>query len=291
MTTISVEIPKLSVGQSVESWRNLYVAATGSLKPAQQLALLPNYIDRTSGDHEIAKLAALESTLDKALNVIETLIDGERTIYKSINEFCDMKSEGLKDWQSLYFRLKKIGKESGLSNNIVFIRFLGLVPCGRKFFRDNEKAICEEGLSDEIMLGLYIKVKQALDKTGEPSGARKTQVKEEDYTFTSEETSAPSWAIDLQNEVAKIKNQLNCLNTSASEPDDEEVTEPSECYYTPVPRSNKRSDDHRRKDTMKCYECGKTGHFAMECFKKKCTNCNGKGHSANCQGMPNKEKS
>ena len=75
MTTISVEIPKLSVGQSVESWRNLYVAATGSLKLSQQLALLPNYIDRTSGDHEIAKLAALDSTLDKALNVIETLID------------------------------------------------------------------------------------------------------------------------------------------------------------------------------------------------------------------------
>ena len=89
--------------------------------------------------------------------MIETLIDGERTIYKSIKEFCDMKLEGLKDWQSLYFRLKKIGKESGLSNNIVFIRFLGLVPCGRKFFRDNEKAICEEGLSDEIMLVLYIK--------------------------------------------------------------------------------------------------------------------------------------
>jgi hypothetical protein len=143
MTTISVVIPKLSVGQSVESWKNLYVAATGSLKPEQQLALLPNYIDRTSGDHEIAKLAALEDTLVKALNVIETLIDGKRTIYRSINEFCDMKSEGLKDWQSLYFQLKKIGKESGLSNSLVFIRFLGLVPRGKKFFRDNEKDICE----------------------------------------------------------------------------------------------------------------------------------------------------
>ena len=91
-----------------------------------------------------------------------------------------------------------------------------------------------------------------MDKTGEPSGARKTQVKEEDYTFTSEETSVPSWAIDLQNQVAKIKNQLNCLNTSGSEPDDKDVTEPSECYC--MPRSNKRSDDHRRKDTMKCYD-------------------------------------
>ena len=36
-----------------------------------------------------------------------------------------MKSEGLKDWQS--FSVEEVGKESGFSNNIVFIRFLGLV--------------------------------------------------------------------------------------------------------------------------------------------------------------------
>ena len=113
--------------------------------------------------------------------MIETLIDGERTIYKSIKEFSNIKSEGLKDWQSLYFLLKEIGKESGLSN-IIFIRFLVLVPCGKKFFRDIEKAICKEGLSDENILELYIKVKQTLNEIGEPSRPRKPQVKEEDYT-------------------------------------------------------------------------------------------------------------
>ena len=155
----------------------MYVAATGSLKPVQCSNWLYSQITLT-----VLQVTTGKYTLFyKALKVIETLIDGERTIYKSINEFCNIKSEGLKDWQSLYFLLKVIGKESGLSN-IIFIRFLVLVPCGRKFFRDNEKAICKEGLSDENILELYITVKQTLNKTGEPSRQRKAQVKKEDYT-------------------------------------------------------------------------------------------------------------
>ena len=101
MTTISVEIPKLAVGQTVEAWKSLFEAATGSLKPEQRIALLPNYIDRTPGDHEVAKLGAQEDTLQAAFVVIETLIDGERTKYKSVNEFCDMKPKD--DLQFLYF--------------------------------------------------------------------------------------------------------------------------------------------------------------------------------------------
>ena len=45
MATISVEIPKLSVGQKIEDWRPLFEGATASLTEAQQLALLPNYVN------------------------------------------------------------------------------------------------------------------------------------------------------------------------------------------------------------------------------------------------------
>ena len=148
MTTISVEIPKLAVGQTVEAWKSLFEAATGSLKPEQRIALLPNYIDRTPGDHEVAKLGAQEDTLQAAFVVIETLIDGERTKYKSVNEFCDIKPKD--DLQSLYFKLKKIGKLAGLCNSFVFTRFLGLIPRGKKFFRDNEAEIDKETYVETI---------------------------------------------------------------------------------------------------------------------------------------------
>ena len=274
MTTISVEIPKLAVGQTIESWRSLFEAATISLKVEQKIALLPNYIDRTLGDQEIAKLGAQEATLEAAFNVIEMLIDGERTNFKLINEFCDTKPENSKDWQSLYFQLKKIGKLAGLSNNVIFTRFLGLIPRGRKFFSDNERDINEKGLTDSNMLKLYVKMKRLLDKTDDIAVSKQSQVKQEDYAFVGEEPT-PSWAIELKKEVSKLRSHISCLNSSESDSDDESETDP-ECYYASSSKSSKMGSNRQKEGA--CYECGKKGHFASECFKRKCSNCNGNGH-------------
>ena len=109
MTTISVEVPKLSIGQSVEAWRNVYKSAVSSLEEAKQIALLPSYVDRTPGEQEIAKLAAEESTLEKALDTIELMIDGEKSLFTLMKQFCEMEPQD--DWQTLFFKLKKLGKE------------------------------------------------------------------------------------------------------------------------------------------------------------------------------------
>ena len=273
MTTISVEIPKLAVGQTVEAWKSLFEAATASLKPEQRIALLPNYIDRTPGDHEVAKLGAQEDTLQAAFVIIETLIDGERTKYKSVNEFCDMKPKD--DLQSLYFKLKKIGKLAGLCNSFVFTRFLGLIPRGKKFFRDNEAEIDKETLSDSDMLKLYVKLKQLHDKSIDEDTPRKSQPRQEDYAFTGEEPT-PSWAQELKNDVMMLKACISRQDTSESDSDEDDDTE-QECYQTAMFKPNKTPTRQFR--DQNCYECGKSGHFASDCYKRKCSNCNGNGHS------------
>ena len=92
-TSVSVEVPKLLPGQSIEEWRPLYEAATSTLDVKHALSMLPYYIDRSSGDQETAKIAAQETTLEEAFTVLETFIDGPRTVLKSVNEFCDTKTQ------------------------------------------------------------------------------------------------------------------------------------------------------------------------------------------------------
>ena len=145
----------------------MFEGATVSLTEAQQLALLPNYVNRSPGDHEVAKLAAKvqEKTLEAAFKLLETLIDGEKTMFKLVNEFCDIPPT--EDIQSLFFKVKNMGKVAGLSNNFSFIRFLGLVPRGKKFFTDNEEAIIKNGLTEGDMLALFAKLKRLHDKNKE----------------------------------------------------------------------------------------------------------------------------
>ena len=156
--SVSVEVPKLGPGQSIEEWRPLYEAAISTLDVKHALSILPCYIDRSSGDQETAKIAAQETTLEEAFTVLETFIDGPRTVLKSVNEFCDTKPSS--DIQSLFFSIKKSGKRAGMSNSVIFSKFPGLVSRGAKFYESNESMIIPDDqgtdLSEANMLKLYI---------------------------------------------------------------------------------------------------------------------------------------
>ena len=272
--SISVEIPKLAVGQKVEEWRPLYEAGVSSLKEGQQLAFLPNYVDRTPGDLEIAKMASKETSLEAALDMIELLIDGPRSAFHLINDFCNVRCKTGVDWQSMFFKLKKYGTLAGLSNDLIFLRFLGMVPNGKKFYYDNESKFCKEGasLSDRDMLDLFVKIKQKLVKSETIEEIEKP--KSDEYVFAAEQV--PGWAKDLQEEVANIKESLNCKSESQESSSEAEAPE---VFYAPSFPKKKGSKAFKSftKDKV-CFECGKSGHVRASCHKWKCPNCGGKGH-------------
>ena len=243
----------------------------------QQLALLPNYVNRSPGDHEVAKLAAevQEKTLEAAFKLLEILIDGEKTIFKLVNEFCDISpTEYI---QSLFFKVKNMGKVAGLSNNFSFIRFLGLVPRGKKFFTDNEEAIMKNGLTEGDMLALFAKLKRLHDKNKEEIKALSSQAQHDDsYVFAGHET-IPDWARELKNEVMMIKVSIS--GQESCEEDSDEENPEQECYQTTsTGRKASEMPIYQKIKDKNCYECGKYGHFAANSYQKKCSNCGGNGH-------------
>ena len=141
------------------------------------------------------------------------LIDGEKTIFKLVIEFCDIPPT--EDIQSLFFKVKNMGKVAGLSNNFSFIRFLGLVLEGKKFFTDNEEAIMKNSLT----------------------------------------------------------GQESC------EEDSDEQNPEQECYQTTsTGRKASKMPIYQKIKDKNGYECGKYGHFAANCYQKKCSNCAGNGY-------------
>ena len=72
----SIEIPHLAKGQKIAQFKKVFLAATSTLKPEQQLACLPVYIHRTEGEKELAFTASEEADVKAAFKFLEDLIDG-----------------------------------------------------------------------------------------------------------------------------------------------------------------------------------------------------------------------
>ena len=69
--TTSIEIPYLKKGMLVKDWKKGFLAATALLEEAQKIAILPLYVNRSSGDQQWAYKAAEKATIKEALEQLE----------------------------------------------------------------------------------------------------------------------------------------------------------------------------------------------------------------------------
>ena len=68
MTPTPTNVPALAPGEKVAQWRRGYLAAAATLTKEENIAILPIYVNRTKGEHEIAHLVTIkEAEVNDAL--------------------------------------------------------------------------------------------------------------------------------------------------------------------------------------------------------------------------------
>lgn len=260
MTPTPTNVPALSPGEKVAQWRRGYLAATATLTKEEKIALLPIYVNRTKGENEIAHLATKEAEVKEALDLIETLIDGMTSIVKLTNSFFDVSAKD-KDITSLFFELLAAGKACNVDNELIMIRFCGLVKNGEKFYDDN-KASIKAAMTDATMMKLF---QAAKAKIADPP---KVKV-EKDYVWAAAAVEEPpQWANEIHERLDEIERQ----NSKPGYDEQDETDSEESVNYV-----NQRNPNFEKKK-LTCYICKKPGHLADRCYKRKCDQCKGIGH-------------
>ena len=135
-----INIPHLSEGDKIKDWKKTYLAASSILDEKQQIALLPVYVGRTSGERDIAHICAKKTTINDALTELELLIDGTPSRMVLLNRFWDLKpvTKDFKGLTSFFFTLQSDAKLAEIPNDVMFLRFLNFVKGGDTFFNQKE---------------------------------------------------------------------------------------------------------------------------------------------------------
>lgn len=272
-------IPALMPGQSIQDWGRLYKRATALFaSDKQKTDSLPVYVCRNEGEVEIALLVVEEEpeNLDAALERLSELIDGRPSRVLSAKKFFEFSVTG--ELKTTFFILKKLGKEAGLSNDVVLLRFLGLIPSGVKFHEDN-KAKIKAAMTDADLLEMFALLQPQLDKaqnqTKQETRINIKQEKDDGFVFTAdpEENQKP---IDHTGELDALKGELDSIKHYLLDQHEENWTEEKESDET---EEVYYGAQNRQRSTRRCYICDRQGHIAPQCFKRKCMACGKLGHS------------
>ena len=135
-------IPALMPGQSINDWGRLYKRATALFaSDKQKIDSLPVYVCRNEGEVEIALPVVEEEQedLDKAVKRLSELIDGKPSRVLAAKKFFESSVTG--ELKTTF--LKKLRKEAELTNDVILLRFLGLMP-GRAETRERSSDQSEE---------------------------------------------------------------------------------------------------------------------------------------------------
>ena len=261
--TLSIPIQPLRKNQTIESWRRTYQASVALLDEKQALALLPSYVCRTKGDQILAEVAAKETTLTKALDQLQVLIDGETTEFTWMNKFCEASpiDTSISSQTAFFFELTQIAANAGFPPEKAVIRFLNVVPSGKNIYQKMKSEI-KEGMADTSIFLLFKKMQPML-KEKENQDTQESGIKNEMESFMAYPESTE--VIKLREKVQLLEDKFNQQMASAE----------TENY---CPNEKFQNDNRKKMRVMKCKICGRKGHEDTSCWKRTCKNCSGQGH-------------
>jgi len=271
----SIEIPYLKKGVLVKDWKKGYLAATALLGAEQKVAILPLYVNRSSGDQQWAYKAAEKANIKEALDQLEVYLDGAKSTLNAAVEFfnlapLDKNMTERSAISSYWFNVLDSGAAAGVAKDLIIYKFLQYAPHGNKIFEKMKDTI-KPNISDDNMTKVFDEI---LKKLSEKGSLETIKIKEE--VFVTKEPDGNN----IPEMIASLQEQINSLRTdyqsaeamSDTESDSEEFEDEGPVYFTQKKKFNKKYKN------MYCSICKKNSHTAKYCNNRKCANCQGTGH-------------
>ena len=266
-SSVSIPIQPLRKNQSIENWRRTYKASVALLDEKQALALLPSYVCRTKGDQILAEVAAKETSLTKALDQLQVLIDGEISEFTWISRFCEAKPAELSvsSQTAFFFELLAIAASAGFTAQKAVVRFLNVIPSGKNTYH-KIKGDINADMDDDAAFALFKRIQPFL-KENDSQEELEVSIKGESDSFM---------VCPESDEIAKLRDHVlqleDKVNQQLAADDSESSHSETQENHTFFEKTSKA------KNNRKCNVCGKKGHDREYCWKRICENCSGKGH-------------
>ena len=258
-------IPHLTVGQSVREWRRRYLAATATLTEAQKKSMIPAYV--FSSYVLLAETAIKEDTLEKALSLLEELIDGTVGRVSSVNDFWDLKpaSRSYTDIVSYFFLLQSEADIAKITPDMLLLKYLKVIPDGEKIYDDNADKF-KPDMDAAAVVDIFKIAKDKLTTLKKSTSTPQIIKKEkEDFdVFVADEM--PRWAEELKEGLQNVQGMLGMFQ---EEDDRNNDGEDDVMYNKPTQADGK---------DRKCWICLENGHYTNRCNKRKCVRCGKEGH-------------
>ena len=254
--TTSIAIPYLKAGESIIEWAKTYTSATAMLDEAQQIALLPVYVNRSLGEREIARVAATKDTLKAAIDELEVLIDGTSSVISHTKMFFEKepRSSEAHEITACYFEMKVLADKAKIPKAVVLKRFLTFFKQGDAFYKDNAAKIDKADgadLTDAEVLALVKLVQPKYRKVGQESSEMMgVMIKEEVLKLD-----------ELKQELSEVREELYHMRKANEENYESEEDEVLKLGHRAPGNDN---PGYRNKP---CSHCGMYNHVSEKCYK------------------------
>ena len=116
----AIAIPHLLPGQKISDFKKVYLAATALLDDKQKKALLPIYVSRSTGEQDLAHIAASKPDIKGAFNELEELIEGVPCRFAAAADFFSLlpADATLSSSKSFFFTPQKKATQAGVPTDI-----------------------------------------------------------------------------------------------------------------------------------------------------------------------------